>query len=38
MTAGSRDFVLLPEHVTASHIIRRVLLRQGAILNYINPF
>jgi RND family efflux transporter MFP subunit len=26
------------EHVKVSHIIRRVLLRQMAILNYINPF
>lgn len=26
------------EHVKVSHIIRRVLLRQEAILNYINPF
>ena len=26
------------EHVKPSHIIRRVLLRQEAILNYINPF
>jgi hypothetical protein len=25
-------------HVTAAHIIRRVLLRQEAILNYIIPF
>lgn len=29
---------IFTEHVTASHIIRRVLLRQEAILNYINPF
>jgi RND family efflux transporter MFP subunit len=26
------------EHVKVSHIIRRVLLRQVAILNYVNPF
>ena len=26
------------DHVKVSHIIRRVLLRQVAILNYINPF
>jgi RND family efflux transporter MFP subunit len=26
------------EHVKVSHIIRRILLRQVAILNYINPF
>ena len=26
------------DHVTPTHIIRKVLLRQVAILNYINPF
>jgi RND family efflux transporter MFP subunit len=26
------------EHVKAAHVIRRVLLRQVAILNYVNPF
>ena len=26
------------EHVKVSHIIRRVILRQIAILNYVNPF
>ena len=26
------------DHVTVSHVIRRVLLRQVAILNYVNPF
>lgn len=25
-------------HVKASHVIRKVLLRQIAILNYVNPF
>jgi RND family efflux transporter MFP subunit len=29
---------IFTEHVKVSHIIRRVLLRQVAILNYINPF
>ncbi len=29
---------IFTEHVTAAHIIRRVLLRQEAILNYIIPF
>ena len=29
---------IFTDHVKASHIIRRVLLRQVAILNYINPF
>ena len=29
---------IFTDHVTAAHIIRRVLLRQEAILNYINPF
>jgi len=29
---------IFTEHVKVSHIIRRVLLRQLAILNYINPF
>jgi hypothetical protein len=26
------------DHVKATHIIRKVLLRQIAILNYVNPF
>jgi RND family efflux transporter MFP subunit len=29
---------IFTEHVKVSHIIRRVLLRQVAILNYVNPF
>jgi hypothetical protein len=29
---------IFTDHVKVSHIIRRVLLRQVAILNYINPF
>jgi hypothetical protein len=28
----------LPAGSTVSHVIRRVLLRQIAILNYVNPF
>jgi hypothetical protein len=29
---------IFTDHVEVSHVIRRVLLRQVAILNYINPF
>ena len=29
---------IFTDRVAASHIIRKVLLRQEAILNYINPF
>jgi RND family efflux transporter MFP subunit len=29
---------IFTDHVKASHVIRRVLLRQVAILNYVNPF
>jgi len=29
---------VITSHVTASHVIRRVLLRQLAIVNYVNPF
>jgi RND family efflux transporter MFP subunit len=29
---------IFTEHVKASHVIRQVLLRQTAILNYVNPF
>jgi RND family efflux transporter MFP subunit len=32
------DAAIYTAHVKASHIIRKVLLRQIAILNYINPF
>jgi hypothetical protein len=28
----------VPEHVEPAHVIRKVLLRQVALLNYINPF
>ena len=26
------------DHVTMAHVIRKVILRQSAILNYVNPF
>jgi multidrug resistance efflux pump len=32
------DAAIFTDHVKASHIIRKVLLRQIAILNYVNPF
>jgi len=39
LPAGSTGTAaIFTSHVKASHIIRRVLLRQIAILNYINPF
>ena len=39
LPAGSTGTAaIFTEHVKLSHIIRRVLLRQIAILNYINPF
>jgi RND family efflux transporter MFP subunit len=39
LPAGSTgDAAIFTEHVKVSHIIRRVLLRQIAILNYVNPF
>jgi multidrug resistance efflux pump len=39
LPAGSAgDAAIFTSHIRASHIIRRVLLRQIAILNYINPF
>lgn len=38
LPAGSvGDAAIFTEHVTASHIIRKVLLRQVAILNYVLP-
>jgi hypothetical protein len=30
--------IMSVHHVKAAHIIRKVLLRQIAIINYINPF
>jgi multidrug resistance efflux pump len=39
LPAGSEgEGAIFTAHVKAAHIIRRVLLRQIAILNYINPF
>ncbi|RVK11148.1 HlyD family secretion protein [Sinorhizobium medicae] len=39
LPAGSTgDAAIFTEHVSAAHVIRRVLLRQIAITNYINPF
>jgi multidrug resistance efflux pump len=39
LPAGSvGDAAIFTDHIKATHIIRRVLLRQIAILNYINPF
>ena len=35
-TAG--DAAIYTEHIKPSHIIRKVILRQIAILNYVNPF
>ena len=29
---------IFTEHVKAAHVIRKVVLRQIAILNYVNPF
>jgi RND family efflux transporter MFP subunit len=39
LPAGSSgDAAIFTSHIRPSHVIRRVLLRQIAILNYINPF
>ena len=39
LPAGSTgEAAIYTDHVKASHVIRKVLLRQIAILNYINPF
>ena len=39
LPAGSvGDAAIFTEHVQAAHVIRKVLLRQIAITNYINPF
>jgi hypothetical protein len=39
LPAGSAGTAaIFTSHIRPSHIIRRVLLRQIAILNYINPF
>jgi hypothetical protein len=39
LPAGSTgDAAIFTEHVKLAHVIRKVLLRQIAILNYVNPF
>lgn len=39
LPAGSTGLAaIFTDHVTAAHVIRKVVLRQAAILNYINPF
>jgi multidrug resistance efflux pump len=39
LPAGTTALVaIFTDHVKASHVIRKVLLRQTAILNYVNPF
>jgi hypothetical protein len=39
LPAGSSGIAaIFTDHVTASHVVRRVILRQAAILNYVNPF
>lgn len=39
LPAGSTgEAAIFTDHVTASHVIRRVMLRMTAIVNYVNPF
>jgi RND family efflux transporter MFP subunit len=39
LPAGSTGTAaIFTDHVTVAHVIRKVILRQAAILNYINPF
>jgi multidrug resistance efflux pump len=39
LPAGSvGEAAIFTQHVKAAHVIRRVLLRQTAIINYVNPF
>jgi RND family efflux transporter MFP subunit len=39
LPAGSTGLAaIFTDHVTVTHVIRRVVLRQTAILNYVNPF
>jgi hypothetical protein len=35
---GAEEAAIYTSHVKASHFVRKVLLWQIAILNYINPF
>ena len=36
--ASKADAAIYTDHVKATHVVRKVLLRQTAILNYVNPF
>ena len=39
LPAGSTgEAAIFTDHIKAAHIIRKVLLRQVAIINYVNPF
>jgi hypothetical protein len=39
LPAGSTGTAAIyTDHITVAHVIRKVILRQAAILNYINPF
>jgi hypothetical protein len=39
LPAGSTgEAAVFTDHLKATHVVRKVLLRQMAILNYINPF
>jgi hypothetical protein len=39
LPAGSTGLAaIFTDHVAITHVIRRVVLRQTAILNYVNPF
>ena len=39
LPAGSAgDAAIFTDHVKAAHVIRKVLLRQIAITNYVNPY
>jgi multidrug resistance efflux pump len=39
LPAGSTGLAaIFTDHIAISHVIRRVVLRQTAILNYVNPF
>ena len=39
LSAGSAgDAAIFTDRVAAAHVIRKVLLRQIAITNYVNPF
>jgi len=39
LPAGSTgEAAIFTDHVKAAHVVRRVMLRMTAILNYVNPF